>query len=246
MDRAQRFTEGLDTKNLLKDRGGWEVLRRSLEACMHPEKDPKSVESRMNTIVGDVHDYDQNKILKSDNPQEQIDLMLGRLLRSLDFLNRYYQALRNSDLKFQFVIPDSVVVNAERRDELKNVPIDHFVFTRGISRHTLPPIESTMLSPMDKEGNKLGRNVNPNGIDNYSSEIKLIVDSPAFSPEVSIAIANVFGQALDKLSILRQALERTQKQFTYEDGLREVAQSNVISLRESMARLGTSSIDSVE
>lgn len=240
----QTFSTSIDTSKLLQDKGGWETLRLCLNGCLHPVEDTNSIESRLDVLIGNLSDYDQNRILGMDAPQQEIDRLVKNVEQAFNLLNAYYKALKKSDLKFTFLVSNYVNSSTQDLDTKDALEIDEFVLEKSTSRQS-NPTPDYQISPMHN-GHKFGRGCNPNGLDDMGKEMSISVHSENFTPDALKAITIVFGDAMQKFDHFRNKLDRIQKQFNYQQQLQQVAERNRQSLVAQLAQVGSNALDLIQ
>lgn len=220
---TKKFTDKINTSELLKERGWWSAFRRSLSPCMHNESDQQSIESRINAHIGNIEEYDKERILKLDNPQGEIDRLVRNVENAFRLLNNYYIALNRSKLGLKFIITWWKMKNSV----WNNVEIKEFVLGKSPDQDRRNSEFNFFPTNYRWETFEFGSNT-------FSNVVNVTVDIDGFDKDSLEAIKVVFGDAMHQIVGLRQLLHSAQNQLNYESNIRRIAQNNSASLRESL------------
>lgn len=248
MKNAPTFTGSLSTKGFCPDSNlTWDEFRAQLNPLL--KEGDNSIEAKINTMVGSPEDYEDEKILATDDPQTRVDELVQRVEKTFSRLNYFYIALGRSSLKYQASYSGNI--NGENGEKLKS-PIrreTRKIVSFALERSNVDDRGGAFeIVPRDKNGNTFTTHNNREvGIDfsffGAGDQPSLDDQVSGYSVESSgncsqgelKSTFSFLAQALSKLHKLRNALEKTQKRIDSIKRVSEAIKQHKGSIQEALS-----------
>lgn len=232
----QTLTSRLNTNGLTGGHNfthNWEAHRPELDHILGTGAE--SLESKIDSMVGNLEDYEETKILKTNNPKERIEELAAKVEQAFTTLNQFYQQLRNGNLKYKVVYHG--IVNFWRKKHSDSIDrekreITSFQLARDNTKYENG---SFQILPTDENGNTFTTHYANNGIDTkyfgngdnipLYNQIQGYEVTPKGKGNYHQLSFSIFAQALVQLRNLRNKLETLKLRMEIEEQAAQVASS---------------------